>query len=407
MTLERAVSALRGAWKPAAAAAFGTFGFVLLLGRVHLPGGDSFGYNSFARNLVVFVLLGVLVRAPGIALKRSRIGIALLAFLLVAALSIAVNHGSWGDFRILATALGMLYVARIFGDARSGAYWLFHWLGLFTVGVVVREVAHNPFVLTLRESYRLALVTDHANTLGFALAMLAPIFLAGTMRDDRRRSAWAYAAFSAVGVLITFSRAAWLALALGVVTMALATRTRRVALGALAAAVVATGAVAAATGYLSLGRTEADSQRLRIIEASMSLFREHWLFGIGFGIRNLEELFPARYLELYGESLFLFHSHNFYVDLLTGTGVLGAAAALFLLATLIVVAGRGVLEKRSAPGRLEAVGYATSVGIFLLVSFVDMPFYHGRLVFLLAVVWAMMESAQRDGAAAPGGAPRA
>jgi len=400
MTLERVLAALRGVWKPAAAATFALFGLVLLVGRVHLPGGESFGYNSFARNLVVFVLVGVLLRAPGLSLRRSRIGVAMLLFLLAAALSIVVNHGSWGDFRVLATALGTLYVARIFGDDRRGAYWLFHWLGLFTVGVVVREVVHNPAVLALREANRLELVTDHANTLGFALAMLAPIFLAGTARDDRRRVAWVYAAAAAVGVLITFSRAAWLALALGVMTMALATRTRRVALGALAAAVVATGAVAAATGYLSLGRTEADSQRLRIIEASMSLFREHWLFGIGFGIRNLEALFPVRYLELYGESLFLFHSHNFYVDLLTGTGVLGTAAALYLLWTLVAVAGRGVLEQRSLPGRLEAVGFAVSVGIFLLVGIVDVPFYHGRLVFLLAVVWAMMESPHD--AAAPG-----
>jgi len=321
---------------------------------------------------------------------------ALLAFLVVAALSILVNGGSWGDFRILATALGMLYVARVLGDGPRGGYWLFHWLGCFTVAVVVREVAHNPFVLTLREVNRLALVTDHANTLGFVFAMLVPIFLAGTVRDDRRRAAWLYAAFSAAGVLITFSRSAWLAFALGVVTIALATRTRRVALGALVAAVVATAAVAAATGYLSLGRTEADSQRLRIIEASMSLFRENWLFGIGYGIRNLEALFPVRYLELYGESLFLFHSHNFYVDLLTGTGVVGSAAAMYLLVTLVVVAGRGVLAERAAPERLEAVAYATSVGIFLLVGFVDMPFYHGRLAFLLAIVWAMMESAQRE-----------
>jgi hypothetical protein len=37
--------------------------------------------------------------------------------------------------------------------------------------------------------------------------------------------------------------------------------------------------------------------------------------------------------------------------------------------------------------------------MFLLVGFVDMPFYHGRLVFLLAVVWAMMERAARIEAA--------
>ncbi len=394
MTVERALDAARGVWKSATSVGFALFGLILLAGRVHLPGGESFGYNSFARNLVVFALLGALLRAPGMALGRSRIGIALLVFLLAAALSIAVNHGAWGDFRILATALGMLYVVRILSATPRGAYWLFHWLGLFTVGVVLREVAHNPLVLTMRESYRLALVTDHANTIGFALAMLTPIFLAGTAREDRRRMAWTYAAFSVLGVLITFSRAAWLALALGIAALVLSTRTRRVAVGALATAVLATVSVAAATGYLSLGRAEADSQRLRIIEASASLFREHWLFGIGYGIRNLEQLFPVRYLELYGESLFLFHSHNFYLDLLTGTGVLGALAAVGLLATLVTVAASGVSAASDAPARLGAIAYAIAIGMFLLVGVVDMPFYHGRLVFLLAVVWGMMEKAR-------------
>jgi O-antigen ligase len=399
MTSGELIARARAAWRPAAVVGFAAFGVLLLVGRVHLPGGESFGYNSFARNLVVFVLAGVLLRADGLRLVRSRIGPALIGFLAAAALSIAVNRGGWGDFRLLATALGIFYVARILASEERGERWLFHWLGLLTVGVLLREVLHNPAILTLRESYRVGLVTDHANTLGFALAMLTPIFLAGTVRSDRRWAAWAYAACSCIVVVITFSRSAWLALAFGVVALALATRNRRVAVGAVATGVVATAAVAAATGYLSLGRTEADLQRLRIIEASMTLFREHPLVGIGFGIRNLERLFPVRYLELYGESLFLFHSHNLYVDVLTGTGVIGAVAAAVLLVTLAGVAWLGVVRARGAERRLEAVAYVISVGMFLLVGFVDMPFYHGRLVFLLAVVWAMMERAARIEAA--------
>src|SRR5262249_26052454 len=274
--------------------------------------GISFGFNSFARNLGIFMVVGALLRAPGLAIARSRIGPALLVFLLAAGLSIAVNGGAYGDFRLLAAALGIFYVARCLTEAPRDVRAVFHWLGLLTVAVLLREVANNPAVLTLRESYRLGLVSDHANTLGFAFAMLTPVFLAGTARTDRRLAAWLYAAASCLIVVISFSRSAWFALALGVVVLALGSRTRRRALDAIAIAILTTGVVALATGYLSLGRTEADSQRLRIIDPSMSLFREHWWFGIGFGIHNLEQLFPVRYLELYGESLFLFHSHNFY-----------------------------------------------------------------------------------------------
>ncbi|MEW6267719.1 MAG: hypothetical protein AB1689_00310, partial [Thermodesulfobacteriota bacterium] len=233
MTSAELTRRLRAAWRPAAIAGFAFFGFVLLVGRIPLPAGESFGYNSFARNLVVFVLVGVLLRADGLRLARSRIGPALLGFLAAAGVSIAVNRGGWGDFRLLATALGTFYVARVLAAGERGSLGLFHWLGWLTIGVLVREVVHNPAILTLRESYRVGLVTDHANTLGFALAMLTPIFLAGTVREDRRLAAWLYAACSCVVVVITFSRSAWLALALGVVSLALATRKRRVAVGAL------------------------------------------------------------------------------------------------------------------------------------------------------------------------------
>jgi O-antigen ligase len=395
MTRGQTLTRLRTAWRPATEIAFALLGVVLLFGRLALPLGVSFGFNSFARNLGILMVVGALLRAPGLAIERSRIGPAWLVFLLAAGLSIAVNGGAYGDFRLLASACGIFYVARCLTQAPRGVLGVFHWLGLFTVAVLLREVANNPAVLTLRESYRLELVSDHANTLGFAFAMLTPIFLAGTARADRRRAAWLYAACSCLIVVISFSRSAWCALALGVVALAIGSRARRRALDAVASVAITTGAVALATGYLSLGRSEADSQRLRIIETSMSLFREHWPFGIGFGIHNLEQLFPVRYLELYGESLFLFHSHNFYVDILTGTGVVGALAASYLLLTLIRVAYDLVARAGDATSRLEAIGYGVSIGIFLVVGFVDMPLYHGRLVFLLVVVWASMESASQ------------
>ena len=371
-------------------------GIALVFGRFPSPGGSSFGYGSFARNLAIFALLGALARAPGVTFARSRIGPALLVFLLAGASSIAVNGGGWGDLRTLATTLGIFYAARAVADGPRGSLWLFHWLGLLSVGVLAREVLHNPAVLGMREIHRFTLVTDNANTLGAALALSTPVFLAATQRPERRAAAWVYAVCSSLTVVASFSRAAWLALALGVGALGFAMRRRQAPLGSLASALASVAVVVIAIGYLSLGRAEADAQRLRIMATSMSLFREHWLSGIGLGIHNLEQLFPIRYLELYGESLFLFHSHNFYVDLLTGTGVIGALAATWLLGTLVRVAWLGITLASRPEERLDALAYASALGIFLVISVTDMPFYHGRIVLLLAILWAMMESACRE-----------
>lgn len=387
------ISRHRAAWRPALGIGFAVLGVALAFGRVTLPLGISFGYRSCARNVALLLLVGALLGAPRLGVARSRIGPALLAFLLAAALSIAVTGGAWANFGLLATAVGLFYVARTLSDGPDGALWLFHWLGLLTIAILAREVLHDPAVLGLRAANRLTLVTDNPNTIGFVLALLTPIFLAGTLCADRRVAAWIYAAASALAVVITFSRAAWLALALGTGAFALACGGRRCRAGVGAIIVAATATAVLATGYLSLARTEADAQRLRIIAASLSLFREHWLVGVGFGSRNLEQVFPARYLELHGESLFLFHSHNLFVDILTGTGLIGAIASAHLLLTLLGVARRGMILARDRQGRSEAIAYVISIGVFLVAGSADMPLYHGRLVLVLAIVWGMMESA--------------
>jgi len=393
--LGKQIELLRSVWQPVTWAAFGLLIPVLLLSRLPLPGGHSFGYNSFARNLTLFAIAGGLVGARGLRLERSWIGVPLLVYLLVAALSVAVNHGEWGGVRVLIAATGVFFVTLSLTSLTDDARWLFHWLGAFVVLIVIRELSLHPWLLAMRESYRHEFVTDHPNALGYCFALASPIFLAGLANRGRRPFAAAYAAAALVGVLVTFSRAAWLGAVVGIVTLAVGMHRRRMAAGAMALVVGVTAPVAIATGYLSLGRTEADWQRVQIIEASLSLFREHWLFGIGFGISNLERLFPGRYLELFGKSLFLFHSHNFYVDLLTGTGVIGAIAGGWLIVRLVRLARACIENADGEAARLEAIGYASSIGVLLLIGLFDMPLYHAKLLFVLAVIWAMAETAAR------------
>lgn len=393
--LHRALRLGRAAELPALQVGFVALGAALAFGRLSLPLGIDFGYRSCARNVALVFVAGALLPGARRALPRSWIGPALAAFVLVAAASLAVRDGGSGNLRMLATALGLFYAARRVAEAPGGARWLFHWLGLLAVAILVREVWHDPTMLALRESRRLQVVTEHPNTLGFAAALVTPLFLARTACVNGRRSAWLYAACSSLTVLITYSRAAWAGLALAAVTLVLGSGggSPRVRLWRLLTAAFTFTMVAIATVGLSADRWGADAQRVRIVETSLSLFREHWLLGIGFGGQSLQRLFPQRYLELHGESLFLFHSHNLYVDVLTGTGVVGMAAALALLLAIASVALRGVRAASAGEQRSEALGYAASIGVFFLLALADMPLYHGRLVVLSAVVWAMSESA--------------
>jgi O-antigen ligase len=264
---------------------------------------------------------------------------------------------------------------------------------------------NQPELLLLREDLRNTLVTDHPNSVGHTMAVLLPIFVGVALRRSSGAMPVVYAVATPIGLLITYSRSAWGTAALGVLSIFVTLRRRtRTTLqqGLLIATVVVSAVVFVSISYLSATRTEADMQRLRILSASLSLFRDHWLVGVGFGAPNFKDVFPARYLELYGEGLFLFHSHNTVVDVLACTGLIGAAAAAWVVWRLCVLGARAI---RIAPAATstEGVCLAVSIAIFLAMGLFDVAATHPKLMFAFAVALAYIETrieelAARDGA---------
>lgn len=366
----------------------------IVLDRFPLPGGDSFSFRSLARNVAIVVLLGHLAQAPTLRLARSSLAAPLIAYLLAAVLSVAINGEKWGEVRLLGTTVAFYVATRAIAAHRPGARQLFHWLGLLLVVQLLRELIHQPEVLLLREDLRNTLVTDHPNSVGYTLAVLLPLFLGVALERHGGRLAKLYTLLTPFGLLITFSRSAWSTAVLGVLAMLLARRgrTRTARQTALVVGIVALVAIVLVSIVaLSTARTEADLQRLRIVTASLSLFRDHWLVGVGFGGPNFKDAFPARYLEMYGEGLFLFHSHNAVVDVLACTGLVGAAAAAWLVWRLGALALRAL---RAAPAARssEGIGMAVSIGVFLAMGLFDVPATHPKLMLIFALVLAYVET---------------
>ncbi len=360
-----------------------------MLGDVSLPLGFSFGSRSFSRNVALVLALGAAARARGMPRLRGFLTTPLLLLAAAAAVSVAANAGAWGDTRNLAFMALLYWGARSLAETRSGRDWLFHWLGALTVTTVALEVIENPSILQFREALRGTTVTGHPNTLGVLFALLGPLFLAHL---GRRRGAALYAGCAILGAGFTFSRLAWSGLALGAIAVAVLERPQRPHRTLVGAGLLAAGVTAAVIAWLSTTRAEADWQRLRIMWTSLTLFRDHWLLGVGFGTSNLARVFPARYIELYGSGLFLFHSHNMYVDLLVGAGALGGIAGAWLMTRLVALAARGLRATRGAPaGRRAAAGLAATVLVFLFVGLGDTPWYHARVLFPLAILWALVD----------------
>jgi O-antigen ligase len=386
-----ALDAARRLWRPACVVAFFFLIAVLVPGRVPLPGGGSIGFKSLARNVAVAVLIGAWLRADGLVLLRSRLVAPLAGLALAAWASVLVNAGAAGDARYLVVVIGVFYAARLLAAGRGGHDLLFHWLGAFAIATVAAELLWNPSLLELDPAMRDTLRFTHPNSLGGSLAVMLPVFAAALL-DDRHPFAGAlYVAAAALGIALSFSRSGLLASVVAVVLVVAGRRTplplvkRPWRLAGVAVAAMA------AVAWLSLDRGEADSQRLRILNASLSLFAEHPLLGIGFGIENLRRVFPARYIELYGQSLFLFHSHNMYVEALVAMGFAGALALAWLVVRLATLA-IDVRRRAVSPGeRASASGLAASVAAFLLLGATDSLFYQAQTMIAVAVVWAILD----------------
>lgn len=365
---------------------------LLVLNRAILPLGLSFGYRSFSRNIAIVMTLGVFLGARGMPRPRSSLTVPMWIFLTAIYLSVAVNHGRWADVRSFGYTVGLFFGASAIASSPEGRRWLFHWLGLLVAFTVAVEIYRNPAILQFRESLRNTMVTAHPNTLGGFFAVLAPLFIGGL--DDRSARRWAplYLGCAILGATLTFSRLSLAGLLVGSGTVLLASWLRRypmrVAMTGIGAALVVLGTI----GYLSLGRSEADWQRLRIIHSSLTIFAEHWPLGIGFGVENLEKFFPARYEELYGTRLWLYHSHNMYVDVLVASGVVGAFAAAWFFWHLGRIAWLAVRHSQADPRiRRVGAGFAAMVVVFFLLGIGDMPLYHERLLFPIGIAWGLMD----------------
>jgi hypothetical protein len=367
----------------------------VILGEVGLPGTEvTLRYKTLARVLAL-VWLACLATAVGrrdVPYRTAASDVPLACFMAAAALSVAFGGGHWGDVRQLLAAIGVGLLARtLFAPpARRG-----HAVGLLaaTLAVLIgRELWVHPDLLPPHEMGRYDLVCANPNVLGFLFAMTAPYLLGAAL--GRRGAIRLIAAFgyalAVLGVLLTFSRVATVGLAAGslVVVVALARPGRAL----VVASVLGLTFVASSRPdqWLHL-RQSGDSYRPSIMATALRIGLEHPVLGVGFGINNLEEVFPDRYQALYGERIFRFHSANQVLDLLAGTGFVGTALAIWWMTRVGATVIGGWRDAPTAAGRTQAAGGVGTFVAIVLMSMAEPPLYAGKLLPFLFVVLAAIE----------------
>ena len=216
-----------------------------------------------------------------------------------------------------------------------------------------------------------------------AVVLLLEEVLAPRLLPGRRAVKLAALAILTLGVLVSYSRAAWLNLAVAVVVLLVVHAMRRGgARAALDLLLVVTLLAGAGAAYLSLSGSESflreraglqsyDTERFATQKAGLALAVRHPL-GIGPGQFDIRE--PIS-------------SHNTYVRVLSEQGVLGFAALMGLLLGTLAFATANAAAGSSTYGIGSAALLAAWCGVLATSFFID-TLHWRHLWFVAALVWA-------------------
>jgi O-antigen ligase len=207
-----------------------------------------------------------------------------------------------------------------------------------------------------------------------------------------------------LGLVVSFSRGAWLALLGAALIRALLGRRRRYVLAGLVLILVALAAaplfiqdensafLLRMSSLQDLSRDATVLQRLRIMRAGVFLLRAFPLFGIG----------PGHYPGTISRMSFLgmpelgilTHLHSAYLQLAVETGLVGGIALLAALLAALARIARALLRPLTPERRAMLTALCFPISAYLIHSLVDVFLYRGLHILFGVLLGAALGAAQ-------------
>jgi O-antigen ligase len=183
-------------------------------------------------------------------------------------------------------------------------------------------------------------------------------------------------------LMLLYSRMLWIALPIGLAVWAISTLPGRFAIGAVVticlAALAATQLPVIQKRWTTpLGRND----RWDIWNANVVLFQQRPILGVGFG--NTQETVRQYYYQNRKDQSihFVGHAHNLFLEMATGSGVVGLAALLFWFCALAALILGGL---KKAPEFATPVGILCALLVFLLNGLTQVNLWEGKVFHQVA-----------------------
>ena len=364
------------------------------------------------------IILGVIVLITAISyfvklirgkriLKLEIFDLGVLAFVLIIYFSGAITSGGREGFNeALITCELMLGYFLVVNCMRTEAWIKRCIYTLLTSGTVVAIIGIFQYVLGMFPSEkwldteyfsdidgRVVSLFENPNVLAMYLVLILPFALYSVVKA-RKKNARALAIVSAVCIaaciILTWSRAAWIASIICIVIffMFYSKKTLRyIFLGLLfipAASIVMPQSVT--KRFLSIGDMS-DSSTMYRVYTWLGTFRTIGAFpagGIGYGPTAFQEIYPQY---AYAGIEAAEHSHNLFLQITVGTGIVGLLIFLLTVFMFMQMNMEYIRDSRDQTLRTVSVACLCAVISLLVFGMFDFVWYNYRVFFMF---WAII-----------------
>ncbi len=385
--------------------------FLLGIGRLELTDRFSISAWSISRTALGFWFLWRLANRVrgGWRLDRIRepVPLALLIFFIAVTLSLVPDfHGS-GDFRYFLFGCGHALMVMDLFEGRSRIRLLLLLLGLAPGLLTLRGIISDPSVLMFDQMHRLGFPLDHANTAGYLFSMSIPLAIALVVSETGalRWLSVASCAAQLLGLMLTYSRGAWLGCSAAAFFLLVTSKKWKALLCILAVPLALfLFAEPFRARALSLATPEADlamRDRMEVMGNAIRVGLENPILGIGYGRGNLKKALRDNEQGSESETKPIWHAHDVYVELFADTGVLGLAAFLWLLGRSQLELARRAYRERGTE-RMLWLGAGGAWIAAAVTGIGDVPFYHHetRIFFFTLLALAYLSSCETSSSGA-------
>jgi O-antigen ligase len=234
---------------------------------------------------------------------------------------------------------------------------------------------------------------DNPNVLGEYLLFIIPLAFAMVYYFKEyfnKFVALSLCGITALCMILTFSRGAWLGLMFGIVIFIFLKDRRMLWLG-LIALIVAPFVVPQSVidRLLSIGNMSdgSTSYRVNIWLASLNMLATFWPSGIGLGT----ETFVFIYRKYSFNAVHAPHSHNLYLQLMIDLGIVGLVLFVAIIAVFYKKIFLRINQSKGRDKFVTAAGAALCAGMagFLLQGMTDNVWYNYRVVIFFWLIVAL------------------